>query len=167
VNDDTVYSALDKIQMKYFNKIVDDTPFIGFMAQDFDKDPLLKKMLIRDGEDKYIPLMEYRYCRNISANNNLIQISDGYPWFFAKDQILVLNDGRQYKVIECNQKLLQATIEPPLDFDDDSITIVGLQVDDLIKIDQSQLLTLTMGMCSSLFRRIQSLEKKLQDAMAS
>jgi len=167
VSDETVYTSLNAVHMKYFNKIVDDTPAIGFMAQDFDNDPLLKTILIRDGEDKSITLMEHRYCRNISVDNNIIVISDGGPWFLATDQIIVLNDGRQYKIIECNKEVMQATIDPPLDITDDSITIIGLQVNDLVKIDQSQLLSLTMGMCSSLFRRIQALEKKLQDAMAS
>lgn len=166
VGDDAIYAALEKINLKYFNKIVDDKQFIGFIAQDLEKDALLNKILVRDGENIHIPLMENRYCRNVSVNNNIIKISDGKAWFFAKGQTLVLNDSRQFNVLECDETTLQAKISPPLDFTDECITITGLYVNDLLKIDQSQLLSLTMGMCASLLRRIQNLEKVHQKSLS-
>ncbi len=161
VTNDELYNAIECAKLKYYTRITDRSNAIGFMAQDFENNNLLKQAIVLDGETKYIQLTKTRYFRNISSNRNIIQVSDGFEWIFDEGQTLVLNDGRKYTITNCNQELLQANISPQLDITDECISVVGLQINDTKKIDHTQMNLITLGMCSALLDRIKLLEEKL------
>ena len=165
VKDVDMFDALSRVSLRDFRRIVDDRSALGFMAQDFDVDPLLRRLLVRDGDVAVIDLLKDRQCRVVSADNKRIRVSDGMVGFFVAGQDVVLRDGRKFRIVACNDDRLEATLEPALGPMDLHITIVRLEASNLIKIDHTQMLPVALGLCGALFRRLVALEEKVKNAL--
>lgn len=159
VHDDEVFKMMENIQLKDFFRLADNMRTTGFVAQDFATDPLLRKVLINSGEKVDIPLTQQRQCRVVSQPiRDKLRISDGMFPFFEKGQYLVLKDGRRLRVTSCSKDRMEAVVSDPLGLMEDHLTVVAVEAEDALKIDQTQLLTFSVGMCSALYRRLLKLE---------
>lgn len=163
ISDEEILNSIDYVSLKRFKMIENDTPFIGILAQDLQGNELLKSVLSSHISEKTIKLKENRHCQNISSAFDIIKISDGKDWFLELGQKIVLKDGRIYEIINCDKEEQTAVISPPLDVTDQFITITSLVIKDLVQIDMNQLLTITLGMCSSLYKKINKLESILNN----